>query len=65
MATSIAKAAQDANAEIDVSAIMPAPDDPHLSEAGTLGLVDLEAALKASVQTWALAARNHQQHMDV
>ena len=35
-ATSIAQAAQDGTVEVDVSAILPAHDDPDLSEAGRL-----------------------------
>ena len=63
-AQSIAMAAQDANAEIDISAIMPAADDPNLCPAARLGLPDLAAALKAQVQAWALKSRDHQQQMD-
>ena len=64
-ASSIARAAQDGTAEVDVSALLPALDDPHLTEAGKQSLGALEASLKAAVASWGLASRQQQQQMYV
>ena len=62
---SLAKAVQEGNAVVDLSALLPYVDDPCLTQAGKEGLPALEAALRSAVASWITVASSGEKGMEV